>query len=70
MTAPTAYVAVSPYGQPIHDSDTGGTIIVGLALLALGLGLIILKTDRRSRIGGALLVLWGGILFVPSVLAL
>ena len=70
MAAPAAYVAVSQYGQPIHDSDTGGTIIVGLALLALGLGLIILKTDRRSRIGGALLILWGGTLFVPSVLAL
>jgi hypothetical protein len=70
MTAPAAYVAVSQYGQPIHDSDAGGTIIVGLALLALGLGLIILKDDRRARIGGALLLLWGGVLFVPTVLTL
>jgi len=70
MTAPAAYVALSQYGRPIHDSDAAGTIIVGLALLGIGLGLIILKDDRRSRFGGALLVLWGGILFLPSVLTL
>ena len=70
MTAPAAYVALSQYGQPIHDSDTIGTIIVGLALLGIGLGLMVLKDDRRSRIGGALLLLWGGMLFLPTVLTL
>ncbi|HEU5355979.1 MAG TPA: hypothetical protein VFU65_16015 [Actinocrinis sp.] len=69
MTATTPLLA-SGLQEPGLDSDSAGTIIVGLALLALGLGMIILKDDRRSRLGGALLMLWGGILFVPSVLAL
>lgn len=69
MTATTPLLSLGLL-EPSHDSDSAGTIIVGLALLAMGLGIILLREDRRSRLGGLLLMLWGGILFVPTVLTL
>jgi hypothetical protein len=54
------------YGQPIHDADGAGTVIVGVALIALGLGVLIMNDGRRARIGGVLLMLWGVCLFFPG----
>ncbi len=55
------------YGAQNSNPDGPGTIIVGLALLALGLGIVVMNDGWRSKIGGVLLMLWGVTLFFPGV---
>ncbi len=52
---------------PVNDSNPPGVIIVGVVLLLTGLGVMVVRDDRRSRLGGVALIVLAASLLIPTL---
>lgn len=56
--------------QPVSDNNQLGVLIVAVALLLIGFGVIAVRDDRRSRLGGVGLIVLAVSLIIPTVTGL